>query len=180
MLNLTRHGPTIIWNGIQQNLAIFPSYLPCLPKYGCQVSQFIFSKIISLIDLVDNWFLDLLLYNSADDSFDPKAAVNVVINSNGEINYLPPGMFRSTCLIEIYEFPFDEQQCGLKFGRYESLSFKTNYLFLYLNFSNNSVGRMTIQRWISRTKATVLRWIRTWPTASGAWKVILLNHLDIL
>ncbi len=72
---------------------------------------------------------DLLLYNSADDSFDPKAAVNVVINSNGEINYLPPGMFRSTCLIEIYEFPFDEQQCGLKFGRYESLS---NKLFISL------------------------------------------------
>ena len=44
--------------------------------------------------------LDLLLFNSADDSFDPKSDVNAVIYSSGEVSYLPPGMFKSTCQIE--------------------------------------------------------------------------------
>ena len=51
----------------------------------------------------------MLLYNSADNSFDPKSHVNAVIYSNGEVTYLPPGMFKSTCTIEIFEFPFDDQ-----------------------------------------------------------------------
>ena len=45
-------------------------------------------------------FIDLLLFNSADDSFDPKSDVNAVIYSSGEVSYLPPGMFKSTCQIE--------------------------------------------------------------------------------
>ena len=61
--------------------------------------------------------LDLVLFNSAGDSFDPKAKVNVVVYATGEVSYLPPGMFRSACNVEIYEFPFDEQICSLKFGR---------------------------------------------------------------
>lgn len=30
--------------------------------------------------------------------------------------YVPPGMFKSTCSINITWFPFDEQVCKLKFG----------------------------------------------------------------
>jgi hypothetical protein len=62
--------------------------------------------------------LDLLLYNSADDSFDTTSKVNAVVNYTGGVNYLPPGMFKSTCSIMIQDFPFDEQNCSLKFGRY--------------------------------------------------------------
>jgi nicotinic acetylcholine receptor len=58
-----------------------------------------------------------LLYNSADDSFDTTAKVNAVLESTGDINYLPPGMFKSTCVIKVDDFPFDEQICSLKFGR---------------------------------------------------------------
>jgi len=32
-------------------------------------------------------------------------------------SYLPPGMFKSICIIKIENFPFDEQHCELKFGR---------------------------------------------------------------
>ncbi len=48
---------------------------------------------------------------------DPKYEVNAVISYDGSINYLPPGMFKSICQIDIYQFPFDEQSCHLKFGR---------------------------------------------------------------
>lgn len=61
------------------------------------------------------WIPDLLLYNSAD-VFETKANVNAVLESDGTVNFLPPGMFKSTCQIEIYHFPFDMQSCSLKFG----------------------------------------------------------------
>jgi hypothetical protein len=56
------------------------------------------------------------LYNSASDSFEVNAAVNAVLYYTGDVSYLPPGMFKSTCPIAISDFPFDEQLCPLKFG----------------------------------------------------------------
>ena len=58
------------------------------------------------------------MYNSADETFDSTSKVNAVIEYDGSISYLPPGMFRSTCIIKVEEFPFDDQVCQLKFGRY--------------------------------------------------------------
>ena len=40
--------------------------------------------------------------------------MNAVIYSSGDVSYLPPGMFKSTCIIKIDDFPFDEQICKLK------------------------------------------------------------------
>jgi hypothetical protein len=61
--------------------------------------------------------VDLLLYNSAGESFDTISKVNAVVSYTGEIKYVPPGMFKSTCPMVIEDFPFDEQTCELKFGR---------------------------------------------------------------
>ena len=95
-----------------------------------------------------NLILDLVLFNSAGDSFDPKAKVNVVVYATGEVSYLPPGMFRSACNVEIYEFPFDEQICSLKFGR---------CVFMFIDFiciiffkqilKLSKVGLMTTPLW---------------------------------
>ena len=38
------------------------------------------------------------------------------VDFNGTCNWVPPGMFKSTCSIDITWFPFDEQHCMLKFG----------------------------------------------------------------
>ncbi|CAG5131685.1 unnamed protein product, partial [Candidula unifasciata] len=62
------------------------------------------------------WVPDILMYNSASDNFDQTFATNVVINSDGSCLYVPPGMFKSTCAIDITWFPFDDQKCDLKFG----------------------------------------------------------------
>ncbi len=56
------------------------------------------------------------MYNSADDTFDVISRVNAVVSNTGEVSFLPPGMFKSTCPIKIDDFPFDEQNCSLKFG----------------------------------------------------------------
>ncbi|KAM7310048.1 neuronal acetylcholine receptor subunit alpha-7-like [Ixodes scapularis] len=56
------------------------------------------------------------MYNSADEKFDGTYPTNVVVRHNGSCNYIPPGIFKSTCKIDITWFPFDDQKCDLKFG----------------------------------------------------------------
>ncbi|KAK0047763.1 neuronal acetylcholine receptor subunit alpha-7-like isoform X1 [Biomphalaria pfeifferi] len=62
------------------------------------------------------WVPDILMYNSASESFDNTYPTNVVISHTGECLWVPPGMFKSTCAIDITWFPFDDQRCDLKFG----------------------------------------------------------------
>ncbi|XP_066503740.1 neuronal acetylcholine receptor subunit alpha-7a [Hoplias malabaricus] len=62
------------------------------------------------------WKPDILLYNSADERFDATFHTNILVSSNGACNYIPPGIFKSTCYIDVRWFPFDVQRCDLKFG----------------------------------------------------------------
>ncbi|CAL8329938.1 unnamed protein product [Lota lota] len=62
------------------------------------------------------WVPDILLYNSADERFDATFHTNVLVNSSGACQYIPPGILKSTCYIDVRWFPFDVQKCDLKFG----------------------------------------------------------------
>ncbi|XP_061690338.1 neuronal acetylcholine receptor subunit alpha-7-like isoform X8 [Syngnathoides biaculeatus] len=62
------------------------------------------------------WTPDILLYNSADDRFDATFHTNVLVNASGYCQYIPPGILKSTCYIDVRWFPFDVQKCDLKFG----------------------------------------------------------------
>ncbi|PAA54201.1 hypothetical protein BOX15_Mlig026469g1 [Macrostomum lignano] len=53
------------------------------------------------------------------------------------MNFIPPGMFRSTCKIDTTWFPFDTQVCKLKFG---SWSYDGGTLDLRLKCSNESLS----------------------------------------
>ena len=64
-----------------------------------------------------------MLY-SASESFDSTFPTNVVVTSSGLCKYIPPGMFKSTCKIDITWFPFDDQSCEMKFGSWTYNGFK--------------------------------------------------------
>ncbi|XP_023333751.1 acetylcholine receptor subunit alpha-type acr-16 [Eurytemora carolleeae] len=72
------------------------------------------------------WKPDLFLYNSASESFDATFPVNMVVSSNGRISQIPPGIFKSTCLVDITWFPFDEQNCFLRFGTWTHMRDRIN------------------------------------------------------
>lgn len=57
-----------------------------------------------------------VLTRSADEGFDGTYQTNVVVRNNGSCLYVPPGIFKSTCKIDITWFPFDDQHCDMKFG----------------------------------------------------------------
>ena len=67
-----------------------------------------------------------LLLLSADEAFDGTYPVNVVVYSSGDCTYIPPGIFKSTCKIDITWFPFDDQDCNMKFGSWTYNGFKAS------------------------------------------------------
>ncbi|PAV71956.1 hypothetical protein WR25_16659 [Diploscapter pachys] len=62
------------------------------------------------------WKPDVLLYNSVDQNFDSTYPTNLVVYSTGQVHWIPPGIFKISCKIDIQWFPFDEQKCFFKFG----------------------------------------------------------------
>jgi len=70
------------------------------------------------------WKPDILMYNSASEAFDGTYPTNVVVTSEGKCTYIPPGIFMSTCKIDITWFPFDDQNCEMKFGSWTYNGFK--------------------------------------------------------
>ncbi|VDP43469.1 unnamed protein product, partial [Heligmosomoides polygyrus] len=52
----------------------------------------------------------------ANEDFDSTYKSNEVVYSTGEVNWVPPGIFRASCKMDITFFPFDDQVCHLKFG----------------------------------------------------------------
>ncbi|ESN93689.1 hypothetical protein HELRODRAFT_88426, partial [Helobdella robusta] len=62
------------------------------------------------------WKPDIVLYNFADQRLKEHREALAVISNTGSVIWYPPGIFKSTCWIDIIYFPFDVQQCHLKFG----------------------------------------------------------------
>ncbi|XP_078681760.1 neuronal acetylcholine receptor subunit alpha-10-like [Branchiostoma floridae x Branchiostoma belcheri] len=72
---------------------------------------------ISYVNIPSNevWLPDTVLYNSVGNDHN-QLMTNVVINSAGYVTWMAPRVFRSSCNIDIYYFPFDDQKCLLEFG----------------------------------------------------------------
>ncbi|XP_059215665.1 neuronal acetylcholine receptor subunit alpha-7-like isoform X2 [Centropristis striata] len=81
------------------------------------------------------WKPDILLYNSADERFDATFHTNILVDPSGTCSYLPPGIFKSTCYIDVRWFPFDEQRCDLKFGSWTYGSFSLDLKMLEADVS---------------------------------------------
>ena len=79
---------------------------------------------------IDNSFF-LLFANSADEAFDGTYPTNVVVTSSGSCTYIPPGIFKSTCKIDITWFPFDDQLCDLKFGSWTYSGWKVSQIWFF-------------------------------------------------
>ncbi|XP_018594362.1 neuronal acetylcholine receptor subunit beta-4-like [Scleropages formosus] len=61
------------------------------------------------------WLPDIVLYNNADGTYEVTVFTNVIVHFNGSISWLPPVIYKSACKIEVKHFPFDQQNCTLKF-----------------------------------------------------------------
>ncbi|CAH8627957.1 unnamed protein product [Schistosoma mattheei] len=62
------------------------------------------------------WTPDIVLYNYADERLKEMRDAMVIVQHTGDLTWIPPAIFKSSCKIDIKSFPFDEQTCHLKFG----------------------------------------------------------------
>lgn len=79
-------------------------------------------------------FSFFLTFHSADEGFDGTFPTNVVVRNNGSCLYVPPGIFKSTCKIDITWFPFDDQRCEMKFGSWTYDGFQVSHGFMFFRF----------------------------------------------
>lgn len=99
------------------NTEMLISGIPHLSRKSC------LSLVISLSYASFAFFI-----YSADEGFDGTYPTNVVVRNNGSCLYVPPGIFKSTCKIDITWFPFDDQRCEMKFGSWTYDGFQVCYV----------------------------------------------------
>uniref|UniRef100_A0A914GS68 Uncharacterized protein n=1 Tax=Globodera rostochiensis TaxID=31243 RepID=A0A914GS68_GLORO len=62
------------------------------------------------------WVPDIVLFNNADGNYEVSYQSNVVVDHQGNVSWVPPAIYKSSCRIDVEYFPFDEQTCVLLFG----------------------------------------------------------------
>ncbi|KAM6463537.1 neuronal acetylcholine receptor subunit alpha-2 [Liasis olivaceus] len=62
------------------------------------------------------WIPDIVLYNNADGEFAVTHMTKAHLFSNGSVKWVPPAIYKSSCSIDVTFFPFDQQNCKMKFG----------------------------------------------------------------
>ncbi|XP_003373609.1 acetylcholine receptor subunit beta-type unc-29 [Trichinella spiralis] len=81
------------------------------------------------------WLPDIVLFNNADGNYEVSYHSNVVIDHDGKMLWVPPAIYKSSCIIDVEYFPFDEQVCTLLFG-----SWTYNEREIILSFNDGVEG----------------------------------------
>ncbi|TTX55689.1 Acetylcholine receptor subunit delta [Bagarius yarrelli] len=119
---------------------------------------------ISVLRLPPNllWLPEIVLENNNDAQFEVAYYCNVLVYPSGFVYWLPPAIFRSSCSINVQYFPFDWQNCTLKFS---SLSYNAKEISLYLKEETDP----------ETEKSYRVEWIIIDPegfTENGEWEII--------
>ncbi|XP_012889486.1 PREDICTED: acetylcholine receptor subunit delta isoform X3 [Dipodomys ordii] len=106
------------------------------------------------------WLPDIVLENNNDGSFQISYWCNVLVYDSGYVYWLPPAIFSSSCPISVTYFPFDWQNCSLKFS---SLKYTAKEITL------------SLKQELEDNRAYPVEWIIIDPegfTENGEWEIV--------
>ncbi|XP_068191849.1 acetylcholine receptor subunit delta-like isoform X2 [Antennarius striatus] len=108
------------------------------------------------------WLPEIVLENNNDGQFQVAYNCNVLVNYTGVCYWLPPAIFSSSCSISVQYFPFDWQNCSLKFA---SLTYnaKEIRMLLWEKDDDETLETFTVE-WIIIDPAGF--------TKNGEWEII--------
>ncbi|XP_075996773.1 acetylcholine receptor subunit delta [Genypterus blacodes] len=106
------------------------------------------------------WLPEIVLENNNDAQFQVAYYSNVLVFADGLCYWLPPAIFRSSCSINVNYFPFDWQNCTLRFT---SLTYNSREIRMLLKNEENESTKWTVE-WIIIDPAG-------W-TENGEWEII--------
>ena len=58
----------------------------------------------------------LFIIYSADGNYEVTIMTKAILHYSGKVTWNPPAIYKSGCEIDVEYFPFDEQNCFMKFG----------------------------------------------------------------
>uniref|UniRef100_A0A3B3HHP4 Cholinergic receptor, nicotinic, delta (muscle) n=1 Tax=Oryzias latipes TaxID=8090 RepID=A0A3B3HHP4_ORYLA len=101
---------------------------------------------IDMLRLPSNmvWLPEIVLENNNDAQFEVAYYSNVLVDPSGLCYWLPPAIFRSSCSINVNYFPFDWQNCTLKFT---SLTYNAKEIRMLLKEDADEENKWTVE-WI--------------------------------
>ncbi|XP_062987492.1 acetylcholine receptor subunit delta [Elgaria multicarinata webbii] len=108
------------------------------------------------------WLPQIVLENNIDGGFEITYRANILLSHDGSVFWLPPSIFSSACPINVNYFPFDWQNCTLKFN---SLMYDANELNMELMTRTDDETQ----------KDYLVQWIIIDPegfTENGEWEII--------
>ncbi|XP_061489967.1 neuronal acetylcholine receptor subunit beta-3 isoform X1 [Rhineura floridana] len=62
------------------------------------------------------WLPDIVLFENADGRFEGSLMTKAVVKYNGIVVWTSPASYKSSCMMDVTFFPFDRQNCSMKFG----------------------------------------------------------------
>ena len=66
---------------------------------------------------------------SADGSYEVTLMTKATVFFNGMVEWRPPAIYKSSCLIDVEFFPYDVQTCILKMGSWTYGGFQVSIFF---------------------------------------------------
>ncbi|OWA50321.1 Acetylcholine receptor subunit alpha-like 1 [Hypsibius exemplaris] len=62
------------------------------------------------------WLPDVVLYDNAEGDYQITKMTTLTVNNSGFVTWNPPAIYKSYCKINVHNFPYDKQNCTMKFG----------------------------------------------------------------
>merc|ERR1712165_11969 len=105
----------------------------------------------------DIWLPDIVLYNNADGNYEVTIMTKAILHYSGKVTWNPPAIYKSGCEIDVEYFPFDEQNCFMKFGSWTYDGYMVDLRHINQKGANNSIEMgMDLQEYYISTEWDVM------------------------